>query len=106
MGRAVLIATVSPPIRNVWIKPVVLIFTMLCHDAGVRSAYSRILSAGPTVNALLTHVFVYEMCLYLYLRMRTSAYDLMKASAYRLNAGLYIKRMHLLRVSTRRPLSY
>ena len=38
--------------------------------------------------------------------MRTSADDLMKTNAYRLNAGLYIKRMHLLRVSKRRPLSY
>ena len=34
-----------------------------CHDAGVRSWYSRILSSGPAVNALRTHVFVYVcMC--------------------------------------------
>ena len=34
-----------------------------CHDAGVRSWYSRILSSGPAVNALRIPVFVFVcMC--------------------------------------------
>ena len=44
------------------------------------------------------------LCLYVYLHMHTTAYDLLTESAHRLNARLYVKHMHLLRVSTRRPL--